>query len=82
MAVVDDMAVAVGAIPATARQGRKMRTAKEDLNPIVVQAHFQPVANEARGHGVEDSAEHEPAGRGDGDHRFLSILGAPLRQRP
>ena len=59
-----------------------MRAAEEDLDPIVVDAHLQPVADEARGHGVEDPAEHEAAGRRHRDHRLLAVFDAPAGQRP
>ena len=82
VAVVDDMGAAAVAVAAAARQGHQMRAAEEDLEPVVVEAHPQPVADEARGHGVEDPAEHEAAGGGDRDHGLLAVLGAPVRQRP
>ena len=59
MAVVDDMATAVGSVAAAARQGHEMRGAEEDLDPVVVDAHLQPMADQARRHGVEDPAQHE-----------------------
>ena len=82
VAVVDDMGAAAVAVAAAARQGHQMRAAEEDLEAVVVDAHPQPVADQARGHGVEDAPEHEAAGRGDGDHGLFAILGPPGRQRP
>jgi hypothetical protein len=55
------MAAAVGAVAAAARQGHQGRAAEEDVDPIVVDAHLQPVADEARRDRVEDPAEHEAA---------------------
>ena len=82
VAVVDDMGAAVVAVAAAARQGHQMRAAEEDLEPVVVEAHPQPVTDEARGHGVEDVPQHEAAGGGHRDHRLLAVLGPPVRQWP
>ena len=57
-----------------------MRAAEIDLEPIVIQAHPQAVADQARGHAVEHLAQDEAAGRGDGDDGLLVIGGAPVRQ--
>ena len=47
MAIVDDMATAVGAVAAPARQGHQGRAAEEDVDPIIVDAHAQPVTDQA-----------------------------------
>ena len=73
---------AVVAIAAPARQGRQMRAAEEDFDPIIVNARLRPVADEARGHGVGHPPQHEAARRRHGDHRFLAVLGATGWQRP
>ena len=44
VAVVDHMAAAVVAIAAAARQGRQMRAAEEDFNPVVVE--FAPATGD------------------------------------
>jgi uncharacterized Zn-binding protein involved in type VI secretion len=80
VAIVDDVGTAAIAVAAAARQGDHVRPAEEDLEPVVVDAHPQPVADEPRRHGVEDPAEHEAARGGDGDHDLLAVLGAALRQ--
>ena len=60
-----------------------MRAAEKDLDPVVVEPRPQPVADEARGHGVEHVAQHEPARRRDRDrdHLLLAVFGPPDRQR-
>jgi hypothetical protein len=67
-------------IPLPFKRSPYRRAAEEDLEPVVVEAHAQPVADEPRGHAVEDAAEHEAAGGSDGDHDLLAVLGAALRQ--
>jgi hypothetical protein len=44
---------------------RRWFCGEERLDPILVLADPQPPANEPRGNGVEDAAEHEPAAGGD-----------------
>jgi hypothetical protein len=79
--VIDDMAVlAIGMWPATAQRHQRCR-AEEAFESIVMKAHPQAVADQARWHRIEDFLEDEPAGRGDGDDRFLITRRPPRRQR-
>ncbi len=57
-----------------------MRTADEDVEAVIVEAHAQAVADQARGHGVEHLAQAEPAGRGDAHADLLVVARAPLGQ--
>ena len=85
--IVDDVqrargfdAAAIG--DAYARQGQHRRAAEEALQPVIIQPHPQPVANQARRHGIEDVAQQEAAVAGDKDHRILVVGGAARRQGP
>jgi hypothetical protein len=79
---IDDVRPAPIAAARAARQRHQVRRAEEDLEPVVVDADAQPVADEARGHGAEHLAQHEAAGGGDRHDRLLAVLGAPGRQPP
>ncbi|KTS04288.1 hypothetical protein SB3_24310 [Methylobacterium radiotolerans] len=57
-----------------------MRTADEDVEAVIVEAHARGVADQARGYGVEHLAQAEPAGRGDAHADLLVVARAPLRQ--
>ena len=57
-----------------------MRRSLKDLEPIVVEAHEELVADQPRRHGVEDLAQGEGAGRGDRDARFLEVGRLARRQ--
>ena len=56
MPVVDDMTMLAMGMSSTSSQRHLRRTAQIDLEAIVVEADTQPVANEARGHAIEDLA--------------------------
>jgi len=57
--VADDAVVAAIRPRAPARQGDEMRAADEHVEPVVVEAHAQPMADEARGDRVEHLAQPE-----------------------
>lgn len=50
-----------------------MRRSLKNLEPIVIEAHQKLVADQPGGHGVEDFAQGECAGRGDRDPLFLEV---------
>src|SRR5258708_1196834 len=60
------------------REGRRTEKACE---PVVVEPHAKPVADQARGHRIEHLLEDEPAGRGDGDDGLLVIRRPACWQR-
>ena len=57
-----------------------MGAADEDVEPIVEEAHPEPVADQARGHGVEHLAQREAARGGDAHADLLVVGRAPVRQ--
>ena len=59
-----------------------MGAADEDVEPVVVEAHAQAMADQARGHGVEHLAQREAARGGDAHAEFLIVGGAPIGQFP
>jgi hypothetical protein len=82
MAIVDDTAMPSLAVAATPVQGQHRALADEAFQPIVVEPHPQPEADQAGGHRVEDLAQHEAAAGGD-EHGRLVVIGGPARrQRP
>ena len=77
MPVIDDMPMfAAGMSPPTGL-GQLMGTAEIDFEPVIVEAHPQPVADQARGHTVEHLAQDKAAGGGHRDDGILVIGGAP-----
>src|SRR5947209_9248826 len=79
--VIDYMArLAVGVRPAAAQRNQRRR-AEEAFEPVVVEPHAKPVADQARRHRIEYLLEGEPAGRGDGDDSLLVIRRPARRQR-
>ena len=80
MPVVDDMTMLAMGMSSTSSQRHLRRTAQIDLEAIVVEADTQPVANEARGHAIEDLAQDEATRGGHGDDGLLVVGGAPARQ--
>ena len=49
MPIVDDMTVLAAQVGPAARQGHERRGAEEAIEPVVVEAHAQPMADQARG---------------------------------
>ena len=80
MPVVDDMTMPAMGMSSTSSQRHLRRTAQRDLEAIVVEVDTQPVANEARGHAIEDLAQDEATRGGHGDDGLLVVGGAPARQ--
>jgi hypothetical protein len=64
------MAVLAAGMRPTAAQRHQRRRAEKAFQPIVVEAHAQAMADQARGHRIEHLLEGEPASRGDGDYRL------------
>ena len=60
MAVIDHMAMLAAGMRPAAAQRHQRRRAKKAFEPIVVQAHAQAMANQARGHRIEHLLEGEP----------------------
>jgi hypothetical protein len=54
---------------------------RRTFEPIIVKAHAQAMADQARGHRVEHPLEDEPARPGNGDDRLLVIPRPARRQR-
>src|SRR5206468_1012760 len=57
------------------------RRAEKTCEPIIVEAHAEAMADQARGHRIEHLLEDEPARRGNGDDRPLVIRRPARRQR-
>ena len=81
VAVVHDMQGAMGRAPALERPPSGQRqddgAAEQAFEPVVVEADPQPVADQARWHGVEHATEQEPAVAADGHEGFVVVCGAP-----
>ena len=80
MPVIDDLVVLARGMGPPARQRHEMGAADEDIEPVIVEAHPEPVSNQARGHGVEYLAEREAAGGCDAHADLLIVRRAPVRQ--
>ena len=80
--VVHDLIVSPARKRPAAWQRHQVRAADKNVEAIIVKAHAQAVADEARGHGVEDLAHPEAAGGGDAHRHLLVVAGPPRRQRP
>lgn len=81
MPIVDNMTVLAGGMRPPARQGRQLGPTDEDREPVVVEAHPEAMTDQARRHGVEHLAKHEPAGRGDAHARLFVIGGTTAGER-
>ena len=79
VAVVDDMNVGAVLPGPAAWQGQDAGAREEEFEPVVVEALTEPVADQARGHGVEHAAQHEARGRGDVDADRL-VIGGPAHR--
>ena len=77
--IIDHMTVFAAGMRSPQRDQR--RRAEETFEPVVIQPHAKPMADQARGHRIEHLLEGEPAGRGDGDDRLFVIRGPMCRQR-
>src|SRR5712671_1796981 len=79
--VIDHMAVLAAGMRPPAAQRHQRRRAEEAFEPVVVEPHTKPMADQARGHRIEHFSEDEPAGRSDTDDRLLVIRRSMRRQR-
>ena len=75
---VTTLAVRDGLAPPERHHGRR---AQEAVEPIVVEVHAQPITDQPRRRGVENTAQNEAAARRDRDELLFVVGGAPLRQR-
>lgn len=80
MPVIDHVCVLVMIGRAASPQRRHLGRAEEADEPVVVEAHGQPMADQPRRHRVEHLPQREAAARGDDDARLLPVGGAPLGQ--
>jgi hypothetical protein len=78
--VIDNMAVLAAGTRPPAAQRHQRRRAEEAFEPVVVEPHAKPMADQARGHRIEHFSEDEPAGRSDGDDGLL-VIGCPARRQ-
>ena len=78
--VIDDLIVLAVRMRAPARQRHEMRAADEQVEPIVVEAHPQSMADQARWDRVEHLAQREAAGGRDANDHLLVVGAAPIRQ--
>ena len=81
VSVVDDMAMPAVGVGSPAGRAHQMRAADEQLEPVVVETHAQPVPDQAGGHAVEHLAQDEAAGRCHRHDRLLIVRCAAVRQR-
>src|SRR6202453_5472517 len=79
-AVGDDMAVFATRLGAAAPQGEDRRRPLKAFEPIVMQMHPQPLADQSRGNRVEHLAQDEGAGTGDVDMDLLVVGGLAERE--
>jgi hypothetical protein len=80
VAVIDDVAALAAGMRPAAAQRYQRRGAEKAFKPIVVKTHAQAVADQARGHRIENLLEAEAAGRGNDDDRLL-VIGRPARRQ-
>src|SRR5271166_4008524 len=78
--IVDDMTMFAVRLGPTAPQGDDGRRALETFEPIVIETHPQPMADQSRGNRVEHLAQREGAGAGDVDVDLLVVGGLADRQ--
>src|SRR5271163_227547 len=78
--IIDDMAMSAARLGAAAPQGENRRRALKAFEPIIVQMHPQPLADQSRGNRVEHFAQDEGAGAGDVDMDLLVVGGLAERQ--
>ena len=79
MPIVDDLVVLAQGVGPPAQQRQEMDAADEDIEPIIVDAHPEPVSDQAGGHGIEYLAERETTGGCDAHADLLIIRRAPVR---
>ena len=78
--IVDDMAMFAVWLRPPAPQGENGRRALEAFQPIVIETHPQPMADQSRGNRVEHLAQREGAGGRDIDVDLLIVGGLADRQ--
>ena len=78
--IIDDMGVLAARLGPPAPQGENRRRALEAFEPIVVEMHAQPLADQPRGDRIEHLAQGEGAGAGDVDVDLLVVGGPANRQ--
>src|SRR6266568_2791734 len=79
--VIDDVAMLSAGMRPPAAQRHQRGRAEEAFEPVIVEPHAKPVADQARRHRIEHLLEDEPAGRSDGDDGLLVIRRPARRQR-
>lgn len=80
MMTVDDLVVPATWLRPAPGQLQQMRAAHEDIQPVIEQAHAQPVADQTGGRGMEHLAQGESAGAGYGDDDLLEVRGPACGQ--
>ena len=80
VAIIDDMAMFAVRLWSPPFQGEDVGRAQKAVEPVVIEAQAQLMADQPRGHGVEHLAQGEGAGGGDVDMGLLVIGGLALRQ--
>ena len=78
--VVDDLRPLVVIRRAAASQRRDLARAEQADQPVVVETHGEPMADQPRRHRVEHPAQDEAARRGDDHALLLEVGGAALGQ--
>jgi len=81
VAVVHHLGAAAVAWRAVTWQGQRQAWADEAVDAVIVDAQIEPVADQARRHGVEHVAQDEAAAGGHPHAGLVVIGGAPRRQR-
>jgi hypothetical protein len=79
--VIDDMTVPAAGMWSAAAQRHQRRAAETAFEPVVVASHPQAMADQPRGHRIEDLSQDEAARRGDGHDRRFVIGRTASRQR-
>ncbi len=81
MMVVDHVAALAVRLRTPAGQGHHGGRAEEAIEAVVIQADPQLMADQPRGHRIEDLAQGEAARRRDADEHFL-VIRRPTRRQP
>src|SRR6202020_2723006 len=80
MTIIDDVPMFTARLRPSSPQGENRGRALEAFEPIVMEMHPQPLADQPGGNRIEHLAQDEGAGTGDVDMDLLVVGGLAERQ--